>query len=282
MPTMSSDPVRRHLDLAGRRLGYLSAGAAGASRVVVFLHAFPLSAEMWTAQLTALPDGWRALAPDFRGFGSSSPDDSPVPTRAETSLDDYADDVLGLLDHEAAPQAVLCGCSMGGYAAFALLRRAADRIVGLVLADSKAGADGDQARANRLAMLDLVEREGPEAVAQQMLPKLLGRTTRTRRPDVAAAVAEYMRQATSAGIAHAVVRMMRRPDSLPLLRSVDIPVLVAVGVEDELTPVAESEAMGAAARRAALAVIPGAGHLANLEAPDAFNRALRTFLTTRF
>ena len=75
--------------------------------------------------------------------------------------------------------------------------------------------------------------------------------------------------------------MMRRPDSLPVLRSIDIPVLVIVGNEDELTPVSEAELMGAAARRAALAVIPGAGHLSNLEAPDAINRALSTFLPTR-
>lgn len=273
---------RRTLDLARRRVSYLAAGASECPSAIVFLHAFPLNADMWEPQIAAVPASWRVLAPDYRGFGHSQPDDSPAPLAPSVDLDDYASDILAVMDHEGVRQAVVCGCSLGGYTAFALLRRAPERVSGLVLADTRAGADSDQAKANRLAMLDLVEREGPEAVAQQMLPKLLGRTTRTRRPDVAALVSEHMRSATAGGIAHAVVRMMRRPDSLPLLKSVDMPVLVVVGNEDELTPVSEAELMGAAAKRAALAVIPGAGHLANLEAPDAFNRALVTFLTTRF
>ncbi|MEW5982794.1 MAG: alpha/beta fold hydrolase [Acidobacteriota bacterium] len=274
--------TRRSLDLAGRRLSYLHAGAPESASALLFLHAFPLNAEMWGPQLGALHPAWRALAPDFRGFGGSAPDVSDRPRQDGVGLDDYAADVTALMDHEGVQAAVVCGCSMGGYAAFALLRQAPDRVAGLVLADTRAGPDDDQARASRLAMLDLVEREGPEAVAQQMLPKLLGRTTRIRRPDVAAAVSELMRSATASGVAHAVVRIMRRPDSLGLLRSADLPVLVVVGNEDELTPVAESELMGSAARRATLAVLPGAGHLSSLEAPDAFNRALTAFLTTRF
>lgn len=275
-------PTRRSIELAGRRVSYLHAGSPDSRFTILFLHAFPLNAEMWEPQLPALPTSWQALAPDFRGFGQSEPDSPALPPSSGADMDDYAADLLALMDHERVTQAVVCGCSMGGYAAFALLRRAPDRVAGLVLADTKAGPDGDQARANRLAMLDLVEREGPDAIATQMLPKLLGRTTRTRRPDVAAAVSEFMRTASAGGIAHAVARMMHRPDSLPLLGATDIPILVVVGNEDELTPVAESEVMGAAARRASLAVIPGAGHLSNLEAPDAFNRALAAFLATRF
>jgi pimeloyl-ACP methyl ester carboxylesterase len=87
--------------------------------------------------------------------------------------------------------------------------------------------------------------------------------------------------ATASGIRHAVLRMLNRPDSSAELAAWGGPVLVAVGTEDELTPAVEARAMAAAVRGAAFVEIPTAGHLANLESPDAFNEALVTFLTAR-
>ena len=105
---------------------------------------------MWVPQLRALPDGWAAVAPDFRGFGGSDPD-GDRPLREDARLEDYADDVAALLDALGVGRAAVCGCSMGGYAAFALLRRFPGRVSGLLLADTRTAADSEAARASRAA-----------------------------------------------------------------------------------------------------------------------------------
>lgn len=274
---MSLSVERRQIAVDSRTISYLAAGSWPSVRLAVFLHAFPLAADMWMRQLQELPGGWSAVAPDFRGFGGSAADAASA-SRADASIDDYAADVVALLDALGAGQAAICGCSMGGYAAFALLRRAPDRAAGLLLADTRATADADAARASRAATLDLLDRLGPAAVAAEMRGKLVGPTTRASRPAVLDAVDALTGRATREGIGFAVARMMNRPDSTAALRAFPRPVCVAVGEEDVLTPPAESAAMAALVPGAALVTIPRAGHLSNLEAPDAFNAAMTTWL----
>jgi 3-oxoadipate enol-lactonase len=245
---------------------------------ILFLHAFPLNRAMWQPQVEALPPGWTALAPDFRGFGGAPADDDPS-RLATLSLDDYVADVLTEMNAQGIGRAVFCGCSMGGYTALALLRLSPERVAGLVLADTKATADTDLGLASRRAMLDLLDREGPGAVTAQMLPRLVGPTTAASRPTATREVAQLAANATAAGVRGAIIRMMNRPDSMTALAAFRGPVLVTVGAEDELTPVAEAERMAALVPGARLAVLPNAGHLANLETPDAFNAELRAFLS---
>ena len=152
------------------------------------------------------------IAPDFRGFGASTPDDSGI-VRARARLEEYADDVVALMDGLGVPRAAVCGCSMGGYAAFAVLRRVPGRVAGLLLADTRAAADTDAASASRAAMLELLDRDGTAAVASEMRPKLVGPATRQTRPDVLAAVDSLMDRATARGIGFAIARMRNRPDA---------------------------------------------------------------------
>jgi len=268
---------RRQISLGRRTLSYLAAGPRASDRVAVFLHAFPLNAVMWVPQLRALPEGWAAVAPDFRGFGASTPDDAGA-AREDARLEDYAEDVAALMDAVGAPHAALCGCSMGGYAAFAVLRRFPGRVRGLLLADTRAAADAEAARASRAAMLALLDRDGPAAVAAEMRPKLVGPTSRGERPDVLAAIVSLMDRATARGIGFAVARMASRPDATPELAAFRGPVSVLVGEEDTLTPHPEAASMAAAVPGAAFAKIAGAGHISNLEAPEAFNVMLRDWL----
>ena len=226
-----------------------------------------------------MPPGWTALTPDFRGFGDTPADATDVVARSAATLDEYVDDVVAVRDDRGIERAVFCGCSMGGYTAFALLRRYPNRVAGLVLADTRAPADAEAARASRRAMLELLDREGPAAVTASMLPRLVGATTRQTRPEVLRDVAAMAARATSGGIGYAVTRMLNRPDSSLALAAFDGPVLVVVGSEDELTPVADAEAMATLVSGSRLVVIPQAGHLSNLEAPDTFNTVLNGFLT---
>src|ERR1044071_6708260 len=121
---------------------------------------------MWTPQIDAVP-GWRVVTPSLPGFDGTS-------RTAQPSIDAYAARVVAALDEIDVPRAVVCGLSLGGYVALAMARVARSRLAGLIRADTRSGADSDAARAGRERMLQLIDRGGPAAVAEDMLPKLLG------------------------------------------------------------------------------------------------------------
>ncbi|MEP6592366.1 MAG: alpha/beta fold hydrolase [Acidobacteriota bacterium] len=249
---------------------------AGAGWPVVLLHAFPLNAEMWRPQLEQVPQGWRFIAPDLRGFGPNAaiaPGGSAPPT-----MDDFSDDVSGLMDALEIPEATIGGLSMGGYVAFALCRRAPERFTGIVLADTRPQADTAEGRDGRRKLIELVRTSGAGAVADQMLPKLLGETSQASRPEVVEEVRRMIESAPVEAIAGALEAMLGRPDSTPELATIGWPALIVVGAEDQVTPPADAEAMQRALTRSRLVVIPEAGHLSNLEAPEMFSAALADFL----
>ncbi len=263
------------------RLRYLEATPSGPAihqrprGTLVLLHAFPLSARMWEPQLALAEGGWRVVAPDLRGFGEGAADPP-----AE-SLEDYAADLIDLLDTLHLHDVVVGGLSMGGYVAFALLRLVPSYVRGLILADTRAGADSDEGLAARRRMLALVAERGVAAVADDMVPKLLGGTTRRERPAIVESVRDLILANGPVAVSGAVTAMMRRPDSTPLLAGIHVPALVVVGEEDTLTPPAAAEALKQGLAGAELVRVPGAGHLSNLEAPRAFNRAVAHFLEHR-
>jgi 3-oxoadipate enol-lactonase len=252
--------------------GALAYDVQGEGPPVLLLHAFPLGLAMWDAQVSALRGQHQVIRFDDRGFGGSPPGDGLL------SMERIADDAAALLDHLAIARAVICGVSMGGYAAFAMVRRHADRVRGLVLADTRAAADTPEAREGRAALAQKVLREGAAAAAEAFVPKLLGETTRRDRPHVVARVREIVLGNPPRGIADALAGLAARADSTPTLREIRVPTLVVCGEEDALTPPADAEALQRGIAGSRLVLIPRAGHLANVEDPDAFNRALLGFL----
>jgi 3-oxoadipate enol-lactonase len=274
--------MRREQVSAGRKqLSYLvtetpSGGARQEPlRNIVFLHAFPLNAEMWRPQGGALPQGWRMIAPDYRGFGPAG----SLPAGAEqTRMNDLAGDVIDLLDTLEITSAVVAGCSMGGYVAFEVIASAAGYVSGLVLIDTRAGADTDEGKAGRRKMLETIEKSGSEAIADEMTPKLLGVTTQRDRPDLVRDVHQMIRSAHPDAIKLAVLAMMNRKDMTGMLAGIKIPTLVIAGAEDTLIPLAAIQQMHGAIKGAKFETIAAAGHLPNLEQGPAFDAVLRTFL----
>lgn len=258
-----------HLEVAGERLHYQTWGAGPP---VVLLHGFPLSGAMWRAQGEALADGWQVVAPDFRGFGASDPPGAPI------SLETYADDVLRVVDALGLARFVLGGLSMGGYVVFRLLARAAERVVAVILADTRADPDTEEGRRRRFDAIARIEREGPDGFLAEFTATLVGATTRAHRREVLDAVRAMARRAHPRGLTAALAAMAARPDSRPLLPRLTVPVLVVVGEEDTLSPPEVARAMAAALPHGRLAVIPAAGHLNNLERPDVFTASVREFL----
>jgi 3-oxoadipate enol-lactonase len=252
----------------GRPVRYLEGGAGWP---VVLLHGFPLTADLWRPQLESPPRGWRFLAPDLRGFG-------PAATGAATTLDAMAADVVSWLDALRIERAVIGGLSMGGYVTFALYRMAPERFTALVLANTRAGADSQDERRNRDTMAALVREKGAAALADAMLPRLLGGTARRSRPALASTVQALVAANPAEGLAGALEAMKTRPDSTTLLPAIGRPALVVAGAEDAIVPREESEEMNRLLPRSQLAVIPGAGHLSNLENPGGFSEVLGNFL----
>ena len=242
---------------------------------LVLLHAFPLNARMWAPQLALAERGWRVIAPQLRGFDDGDHD----PPAA--SVDDFAGDVIDLLDALHLHEAVIGGLSMGGYVALAMFRHAPRYFHGLVLADTRAEADTTEGVDGRRRMLTLVRERGPSAVADEMLPKLLGPTTRATRPDVVERVRAIALSNSADAIAGALTALMTRPDSTGLLPAIHCPTLILVGDEDVVTPPALSETLHKAITGSELRLIPQSGHLSSIECADAFNDTLARFLDHR-
>ena len=270
---------RESVTIGHKTISYLIAAPSGSTvrqhpvRTVVFLHAFPLQAAMWEPTLGTVPDGWRAIAPDYRGFGRS-----PLSPSDGHGMSELAGDVIDLLDRLDITEAAVIGCSLGGYVLFEILKSAPRYVSAVGLVSTRPGADNEDGRKNREKMIDLVIREGVPAVAAQMVPKLLGATTQSDRPDMADHVRNLIVENTREGVKMAVSAMMERADSTPLLHTIDVPTLVVHGVEDTLIPPGEAERMHKAIGHSQLELIPVAGHLPSLERSELFEWRLWQFL----
>ena len=243
----------------------------GDGEPVLFVHGFPLDRTLWRP-VTATLTRWRRVAPDLRGFGQSG-----MP-EGDCTISAYADDLAALLDTLDAGRTVVTGHSMGGYVAFEMWRRHPDRVRALVLMNTRAVADDDEARDRRNAMITKVRRDGTGAVVDDMTPRLLAVATRTTQPRVVEGVRAMILASSPEGAAQALAAMRDRPDARPLLGTITVPTLVVAGRDDQIVPAAESRAMAHAIPGAHLAVIPDAGHLAALEQPLHVSRIMGEFL----
>jgi len=242
---------------------------------LVLLHAFPLSSWMYgplRAELAGVP----LVTPDFPGFGGAW-----TARGSEPSLEAYAESVDAVVSG-IDDAVVLGGTSMGGYVtlayAAAYAERLDDRVVGLALLDTKASADPEAAKANRLRQAAAAEADGLGVILDEVAPKLLGEATAASRRDLVAQVSAQVAEAPPAAVAYALRAMASREDTLDVLRAVNgLPALVLRGAQDVLSSQSDVEAM-AGALGCPVTTIAGAGHLAALEQPAAVAAALRALV----
>jgi len=229
---------------------------------------------MWDGITTALlgEQRYRLVTLDWRGFGESD-----IPSGI-TPMDVLADDVVGLMDALGMQRAVICGLSMGGYVAFALWRKYASRIQGLILADTRPGADNEEGKVNRERLAQLAELQGVDAIADIQVPRLLSDYMRQQHPEVELRVRQMIGAATVAGVASASRGMAQRPDSTNLLPDITCPTLILVGAQDAITPPSVAQEYGSKIPNAQIAVIPQAGHLSNVEQSEVYLEQMHRFL----
>lgn len=258
---------------------YLKSGDAniyyeihGSGPDLVLLHPFPANHGVWGPVTELLSTRYRVILPDVRGLGQSSPGEGPA------TMDKHADDLQRLLDELGIAKAVFGGNSIGGYILFEFYRRYRERISRLMLVDTRAGADSDEARKNRLVAAEDVLNRGTEPFIDSMLTKLLGESTHRNRPDKIAEAKRMMMQASAAGIAAVQRGMAERPDSNATLPTISLPTLVIAGDEDTLTTPLEMETMHRGIRGSIFRRIPKAGHYSPFEQPEEVHRVIRDFL----
>ena len=240
---------------------------------VLFIHGFPFDHSMWRHQVEAL-SGWECVAPDLRGVT----DEPPLGDPTDYSMASYARDLIALLDQRGIESVVLCGLSMGGYVTFELLRQIPARVRAAILCNTKATADTPDAKWGRDVLAEKARSLGARAVAEELIPKVLGRATRERQPRVVREVTQMMERQPVAGIVGALHALRERPDSTPLLGAIRIPVLVVAGADDQITPAQGMREMANAISGAEFVLIAEAGHLTPLEQPVAVNAPIRAFL----
>ena len=245
---------------------------SGAGRPVVLIHGYPFNRTLWNEQIEALSKSHRVIAPDLRGFGESDASDGPA------TMNRMAQDVALLLDQLTIARATIGGLSMGGYVALAFYKQFPSRVRALILADTRAQADTEEAKQTREQHAEKALSEGMAGIADAMLPKLLTPETVSKRPDIVKRVRDMMLKTKPEGAAAALRGMAARDDQTPLLSKISVPTLILVGAEDAITPAADSEKMNQAIGGSQLVVIENAGHVSNLERTQQFNDALLDFL----
>lgn len=240
---------------------------------IVFLHAFPLNRTMWEPQVEALVPHYRVITVDLRGHGES---DAPM---WRYTLEQFADDVIGLLTHLSITKATFVGLSMGGYILFALYRKYSEYVKALVFADTRAQADTPEGKAARFSMAQIAYKRGATAIADLMLSKLLSPAALTTRKDLMDRLRHMIAANQISGIIGDLMAMEERPDSTELLPKIACPTLVIAGEDDVASPPEEVQYISDHTPGAEFVRIPQSGHLSNLENPQAFNDALERFLT---
>jgi pimeloyl-ACP methyl ester carboxylesterase len=251
--------------IGDRTLAYESFGGG---QPLVLIHAFPLDGRMWASTARSLADRCRVIVPDMRGFGASELGGGAP------SIADMADDVAALLDCLGIERATVGGLSMGGYVSLAFAARHRVRLDRLILADTRAAADSDAARAGRADALALVATDGVAALVERQLAVLLS-------PAAGEAVREQVRglgRQSPEGVLAGIRALRDRPDRRAELATIRCPTLVIVGTEDKISPPTEMADIARAISSARLVEIAGAGHLSNLERPAEFSSAVAHFI----
>lgn len=245
----------------------------GTGLPVVLLHAFPFDRAMWAGQLGPLSAaGFRVIAPDLPEFGDSTPGGDVI------TIERAADVIADFLDALHIARAVVGGVSMGGYVALAFARRHPRRLAALILADTKAAPDDAEGKAKRDDLIAAVKASGPAAAANALLPKVVSDRTRELNPAAVETLARIALRQTSAGIIAGLYALRDRPDAALALPSIAVPTLVLVGEFDTVTPPLAAARLAGTIPNSELVHIPGAGHISNVENPDAFNAAVSAFL----
>src|ERR1700730_8312184 len=239
---------------------------------VILLHPFPVNHEFWLPVAEALATRYRLVLPDLRGHGESAIGEGPA------TMEKHAADIARVMDDAEVGRAPLVGVSIGGYALFEFWRKHRERVAALGLCNTKAPADGPEARAGRLQAANDVLERGTEPFFESMIQRVMAKNTREMRPDLMEGALRMMRKMSPEDVAQVQRGMDSLPDSVETLKTINVPTLLVTGDEDAMTGANEAELMRQHISGSQLRIIPKAAHYSAWEQPEEASKLLRQFL----
>ena len=266
---MSKDKLRKQNFVT--KLSYSTSGNS-THPALVFLHAFPLNQKQWQLQIEHFSQSYFCVALDLPGFGEAE-----LATNSPFSFEAYVDYVEQVLNSLNVQPATWIGLSMGGYVALRALERFPTLARAVVLCDTKAASDGNEAKLKRWDGIQAVGKNIDAFIEAQA--KVLMGTKAQANPKILETFKNLVKANSVDSIQRGLLALATRTDTTESLTKINIPTLIIVGGDDKVTPIADAEVLNKAIRGSQLAVIQGAGHLSNLEAPEEFNEVLGNFLS---
>jgi 3-oxoadipate enol-lactonase len=263
------------LRLNNLKIGYTDDGPDNAP-TIVFIHGFPFDKSMWERQIDTLKDNFRVVSYDVRGHGESDIG------QADFSIDLFVSDLIALMNHLKIDMAVVCGLSMGGYIALRAMELHPTRLLGLVLCDTQCAADTPEGKEKRMKAIASLQEVGVKAYAESSIPNLFAPESLKTKERSVDFIQELILKTPIKTLCNTLQALAARPETCSRLADVSVPVLILVGKEDKITPVASAMFMHERIRGSSIRIIDDAGHLSNLENPDDFNYQLKEFLVALF
>lgn len=243
---------------------------------LIFIHAFPLQGKIWQSQLNSLSSLKQVIAYDIRGFGKS-----PLGS-GNVSIETYCEDLFQLIQKLQVKKPIVCGLSMGGYIALRAQEKYPGLFSGVILADTRQGEDSPEGKQKRFATIEQLCAGKVNEFAEGFLKNALSEQTLEASPEIFSQLKEMILNQPIEGITAALKAMANRSDTSRALTNGPPPTLIIVGEKDKLTTLDHASEMQKLNPKAELHKIPGAGHLSNMESPEAFNEILRAFLKSNF
>lgn len=251
---------------------YVNVYGADGNLAIIFVHAFPLSEEMWEPQVKEFEKEYRVITYDLRGFGQSE-QEYPVNT-----IDSHADDLFTIINELKLDKPVLCGLSMGGYISLRATERSQDTFKAAILCDTRSEADTNESKLGRAQQINQIKAGIIELFYDNFFNNALSKKTMDRNRDIVRTIQNIAEKQEPTAVMETLMTLASRTDTTPFLDRIHIPVLILVGEEDKLTPPELSVSMNKKIKSSELITIPDSGHFSNLENPSAFNGAIRNFL----
>lgn len=259
------------IEVNGLKISYLDEGEADAP-VIIFVHGFPFNKWMWTKQIMEFKKNHRVIAYDVRGFGDSEMGN------VHFSVQLFSFDLIGLMDALRIEKAILCGLSMGGYIAFSAMANFPQRFSRLVLCDTKCAADDAAAKEKRMKTIESIQENGKGKYAEENLEKVFAPDSFVTNAGTVGKIRETIVGTPDEVLFKTLRALAERSDHCGLLPSLNVPVMLAVGAEDALTPPSVMQQMHEKIPGSVMHIIENAGHLSPLEQPGKFNALLKSFL----
>jgi len=255
---------------------YLFKPSARPVATLVFIHGFPFSSAIWTSQLQSLPENIEGIAYDIGGFGQSSA------AHHFFSVDLFARNLNLLLDALKLEKVILCGLSMGGYISLRFAQIYSEKLAGLILCDTNSVADTDESKLKRFASIDLVSSGKKDEFISGFLNNIFAELSFERNTEAVKHVEGIMQHTAAETICAAQLALASRTDTGATLSQLEVPALIVRGEHDKVMTNEHASILQEGIINSEKVIIPGSGHMSNLENESVFNGFLLNFLSKHF